>query len=161
MKKYFVEIIPVEGEIKDGVDVIFNIGSDVVHRNIKVDSTSVYDSNGKLLFDKECTIRVKLVLCSRDIKKGDEIYSDFDKSPLGKSGVDAQGFNFKIIGEISPEATWVKKGMEFDRNEIQPHYLFGGSTWRQWPDDTDESYWLEDNRPCMVKIKCTNCKTFH
>lgn len=43
-------------QIKNGDSVKFNESSTVVHHNISVDETSVYSSDGKLLFDKDGAI---------------------------------------------------------------------------------------------------------
>jgi hypothetical protein len=78
--------------------------------------------------------KIKLFLCSRDIKVGDKAYSDVLKDNIERIvvpsiqealelgsiptlTVGAEGY--KIIGEISPDAKWVKEGDEFDENEIK------------------------------------------
>jgi ribosomal protein L14 len=47
-------------QIKNGDSVKFNESSTVVHHNISIDETSVYSSDGKLLFDKEGTVKVNV-----------------------------------------------------------------------------------------------------
>lgn len=51
-------ILVSDEEIKSGDSVLFNISSTAIHKNVKVNYTSVYDKKGKLLFDKEGTIKV-------------------------------------------------------------------------------------------------------
>lgn len=58
IKEKIEKLISQHLEIKNGDSVKFNEGSTVVHHNISVDETSVYSSDGKLLFDKEGTIKV-------------------------------------------------------------------------------------------------------
>jgi hypothetical protein len=92
MKKYFATHIPEEDE---------NKSDDIIH--------------------------VKLHLCSRDIKIGDKglvskeishkstmpILDAYELQALKEYGA------YKIIGEISPEATWVREGDEFDEDEVR------------------------------------------
>lgn len=116
--KYFAIRLPVEGEIKEGEKYFHpTMGLIVCGKN----STK----NGKL---------AKLFLCSRDIQIGDKVLSTKHeyKEPklviednedlkaevpcIHKSIIDK--YNFKVIGEISPEATWVKEGDEFEENDV-------------------------------------------
>lgn len=117
MKKYFVKYLPVEGEINDGDYWIRNgiVSNEIVAHGIC-----------------DCK-RVKLFLCSRDIQVGDECYHtkylNLGKWALKEGGiqdcVDWHGENvdeshlFKVLGEISPEAIWVKEGDEFEEDDIQ------------------------------------------
>jgi len=105
MKKYFAKYLPVEGEIKDDDMSQYN--------NI----TGIH--SGWAEHCKGLARRVKLFLCSRDIEPGDKVYSDFDNGYLGIAKKKSEGFNFKMIGEISPEATWVKEGDEFDEEDVK------------------------------------------
>lgn len=82
-------------------------------------------------------IKAKLFLCSRDIQVGDKYFhDDFYPYPVGdiadtntkvmnahmmvsNEGEDYEGdWSYKVVGEISPEATWVKEGDEFDEDEV-------------------------------------------
>ena len=79
--------------------------------------------------------KVKLFLCSRDIKVGDKYSVDGDvfleayKVDIKTFEIIQKGFQkgivsssevpFKVIGEISPEATFVKEGDEFDEDDIE------------------------------------------
>lgn len=133
MKKYFVDWCQVEGEIENGDSVKFNATSDVEH-NITVDETSIYNSKGKLLYDKKGTLRVKLCLCSKeDFEVGDIVQPlDYCLKPTTIVEKDYTGvWNcangdwyesheiMRIIGIISPDATNVKQGDEFDENQIR------------------------------------------
>lgn len=85
----------------------------------------------------------KLFLCSRDIQVGDKVNNDrrniigaeitsFDsnKTTLMLKGGNlkykfdtaANAECFKVIGEISPDATWVTEWMEFDEEDIDIIY---------------------------------------
>jgi len=65
-----------------------------------------------------------LFLCSRDIQAGDEVQSKLgtlDGKVEHKFQLEEalkEDVWFKVIGEISPEAIWVKEGDEFDEDEI-------------------------------------------
>ena len=72
---------------------------------------------------------VKLFLCSRDIQVGDIVQTEGieerevkfiakDGTLFFTNGDDCNPeFCFKVIGEISLEATWVKEGDEFDEDD--------------------------------------------
>jgi len=127
-KPYFAKHLPVEEEIKEG-DITTNCHGDF----FKADNGTVY------FLSKELK-KYKLFLCSRDIQVGDTLK---ECMPDGKEykvhhfetvlpcgvfvmepwpsdnevwihATDA----FKVVGEISPEATWVKEGDQFEENEI-------------------------------------------
>lgn len=129
-KSYFAKYLPVEGEIKHGM--LYHNGVDV---NVRT-SSNPNDDEIYLKYKK-----VKFFLCSRDIQVGDKLQiqqyngdpnwcatfnkEDFeghfvcnfidvhDNSEFGVLAKDA----IKVIGEISPDATWVKEGDEFDEDE--------------------------------------------
>lgn len=130
MKKYFAKYLPVEGER--------NIGDTVIHPgNPPVEVT---ESNRELLCE-DCK-RVKLFLCSRDMKPDDEVINIGGYASLNHKGIYVSDSDLgdtcyirtslgaeqcikshwvKVIGEISPEATWVKEGDEFDEEEVKQH----------------------------------------
>lgn len=63
----------------------------------------------------------KLFLCSRDIQIGDKYritggFAD-DIEFEFKEGQPKRNSAFKIIGEVSKDATWVKEGDEFDEED--------------------------------------------
>jgi hypothetical protein len=99
----------------------------------------------------------KLILCSRDIQAGDEIWNDFSKSfvEIGQEYIDTMTTlkaetSFKKIGEVSPDAKWVKEGMEFDEEDLYYQGGFQGTI----PDN-----YKEVNG--MIEVKCPYCGTFH
>lgn len=130
MKPYFAKYLSVEGEIKEN-DLLINPAGTYEYYRKSLDITgSIYNGCKK----------VKLFLCSRDIQVGDmvqEIFYDgtlskmysFGKLPNindlvilynGKLHHQTRIENIiKVIGEISPEATWVKEGDEFTEDEIK------------------------------------------
>lgn len=78
--------------------------------------------------------RAVLCLCSRDIQVGNEIQNDkWEKAVcdgIGDGNIwyhigeehgvySGQKYWFKVIGEISSEATWVKEGDEFEGENVK------------------------------------------
>lgn len=165
--KYFAKYLPVEGEIKKGdyyrshaidAEGIYKAGEDDKYGNGNKLPTQASEGRYKT--------KVKLFLCSRDIQVGDEFttnqglgYKEFktgkveriegkkiwmegesvyyDLDPL----IEVENW-FKVIGEISPEAIWVKEGDEFESDQIEKGY----NSWT-----TGQQY----------RIKCSTCNTFH
>jgi hypothetical protein len=135
MKPYFANWLPVEGEIKIGdkyINTVFKLtppyrkggscyaghvtcGNYLVETR-KENQTGTFTFSGRDKYKK----RVKLFLCSRDIKVGDKYLTAPDYSKERTCEDTSYSFDncLKIIGEISPEATWVKDGDEFDENEV-------------------------------------------
>lgn len=151
-KLYFAKHLPVEGEIKEGDHYLFNNNNDIATKDVI----------NEIKLHSEGYTRAKLFLCSRDIKVGDKVQGTI----LTGDNVyvtDEQGYNlkenihnislkeaqimdaFKVIGEISPEAIWVKEGDEFNITEFRDR-LIG------W------SYNKEVNR---IEIRCSQCGHFH
>jgi hypothetical protein len=108
-KPYFTKYLAVPGKLKEGERGIS------INNAIYTHYAHLGDDYGKPM---------KLFLCSRDVQVGDEV-TCIDPSSIN-FGKKAKHFEFgdtvnwvNVIGEISPEATWVTEGMEFDENELQ------------------------------------------
>lgn len=163
MKQYFAKYLPIEGEIEVG-DYI-NILEGRIHK--------LSQNEVPFPFSK----KHKLFLCSRDIQVGDkniqfihshgeievieEVISQQQLTFIKNLSTIPGNKAFKVIGEISPDATWVKEGDEFDEKQVM---------WQARDNDGQiECYedWgirkvLRDNYGYyVVAIKCSNCKTFH
>ena len=104
-----------------------------------------------------------LFLCSRDIQVGDKVkyqyhfegqaryadgivksipekHEDYVTYHLDIEGVDTPSLGigtFKVIGEVSPNAIWVKEGMEFEEEDVDIFSIL------------------------YIKFKCPTCNTFH
>jgi len=118
MKKYFAKYLPVEGEIRKGLLVRNNLDGLI--------GECMREPSKEEIRDKEYSL-VKLFLCSRDIQVGDKCKFVSEDGRVFNSlleGEDNINFvdRFKVIGEISPNATWVKEGDEFDENQLQIKY---------------------------------------
>lgn len=149
--KYFAKYLPVEGEV--------NIGDNFI-------DTGVMNLIGKRANkhgDYSGYQKVKLFLCSRDIQVGDTVkallvdkfgYKDYLITDKDSAELSIEMGDFKVIGEISPEATWVKEGDEFDRTEARQYINLSGMwLYRAWNKD------LKGHVP-IIKIKCPCCNTF-
>lgn len=142
---YFTKYIPVEGEIKEGYVLYDNnihhtgrtsITPDTtiwLRRNTSLESDAIFDRNSEIEVYKSDCKKVKLMLCSRDIQVGDEIFVDVNGGEyhrvidIVEDSIDCESFNgisnetfkreqcCKVIGEISSEAlSYVKEGQEFE-----------------------------------------------
>lgn len=166
MKPYFAKLIVVEGEIKEGdslfITTLKDYKDNTEHRAfIQEASTTLLEniSNSKVMNPQ----KVKLFLCSRDIQVGDKVTYKSHAGNWFKGTVavttnsytameedrdpdSTDGFYmtyetkdvYKIIGEISPKATWVKEGHEFDDSEVAimmdewvPYNCIPEDTWRE------------------------------
>lgn len=129
MKPFFAKYIPVEGEIKpkDFYSQSYQEG--------QIGQANEGDYLDGAYKDKQ---KVKLFLCSRNIQVGDIIKwaSPLEKSGyatsipipneselrLAKSNMQEYRY-FKVIGEISLSATWIKEGDKFAEDEMQHNHI--------------------------------------
>ena len=154
-KLYFAKFLAVEGEIKEG-DIILQ------YQHNKGKYRRGIASSGKYINGER---KVKLFLCSRDIQAGDTVtdgkgnYNRVDNNPniTGLEIASRQGW-FKVIGEISPDAIWVKDGDEFDRNDFE----------MRWTNSKGENSLTmadvntEETSPRLVAyFQCPTCKHYH
>lgn len=180
--KYFSKYLKVEGKATVNGCNQCEIG-DVI--KIREDS---YRYLGNNEFEK-----VKLFLCSIHKEIGDKItqdgikYTEWCKSHEGLE--DALDTYFKVIGEISKEAIWIKEGEEFDEEDIKiigDRYYSTNSS--QLTNEEVANIAKKENKevfkveyehgdrdehsrtiytiiywryPTCIKIKCATCKTFH
>lgn len=133
-KLYFAKYLPVEGEIQEGDSFITPSGA--ICNEYKLAIKGIHK-------------KFKFFLCSRDIRVGDKV--KFQLVPNKTPWVDGEviwqeadtteikldtettvittpdHFCFKVMGEISPKATWVKEGDEFDEYKEDITLFKGGS----------------------------------
>lgn len=153
MKKYFAKYLPVEGEIKEGDRWWVKTLPQVYP--LPADKSTLDYWNTQFGNQKDFS-KVNLFLCSRDIRVGDKvIYKSHIESHWFKGTVavytnsytafeedrdndgDKESFYinydskdvYKIVGEISPEASWVKEGDEFDEGEVKIYERKDFSHW--------------------------------
>lgn len=182
MKKYQAKFLPVEGDIE--------IGDYYMWRGFPTkDEWTITRFTGANPFPVEADKdhkKVKLFICSKDIRIGDKfnsangtgfiairvesdkiyskggLYSDVEEVAHDKT------YCHKVIGVKSDDADWVKNGDEFDKGEIayrwseedQPDtfvYI------HEWVDFLKEKGYekIPDYLKCSeVSIQCPHCKTF-
>lgn len=161
MKEFFAKYLPVPGEIKESDRAFWNVQTNRVFAP-SLDEKNI--GNWKSLLRKVRTAQhrpVKLFLCTRNIQvgdevmdinsnqtfivgniKGDEVYDKKDNWVRLKKNC------IKVIGEISPKATWVTEGDEFDKNEIN---IVGENIWGEW--QPIYMYKAKDNFKIYCEIK--------
>lgn len=142
MKKYFAKYLPVERE------------------KVKLPTFNPEHPNQY----SELPVK-KLFLCSRDIEWNENAKYWHLKNQHFLTGILGIGEDSKevhhdkgwskseevimALGEISPDAIWVKEGDEFDEDEVKESYIITN-------DKRSSSYNLH-----WYRIKCPTCKTFH
>lgn len=154
---YFTKYLPVEGEIKKGDKLIDNRMP-----NIGI-VEALTDNEGKRLYENG-SVKYKLFLCSRDIQVDDKVMCNYvggkerewtvvAKADKSRSNIHIKAAlqlkAYKVIGEISSDATWVKEGDEFEEEQqikISKRY---------YTSITDKTGYVE------VEINCPTCNTFH
>lgn len=180
--KYFTKYLPVEGEIEEG-DFLIEINTKVPLTYIKEDMFKNDGGNELILpnwkerfkFQKQ-----KLVLCSRDIQVGDSVFTDdpfwpqnitFTYEQVNKEMNEPdKSRTFKVIGEVSPNAIWVKEGMEFSDEDVRrkvlsfDHYEYMYESYT-YPIDCKIDLCMKDKAhpdiDAGVIFKCPTCSTFH
>lgn len=184
MKPYFARYLPVEGEIKDKALVLDKDRNKIGHITYPDNADGIYEveyldgtSGGCDHFEL-----VKLFLCSRDIQVGDRIWNqhsgygkvmeiDEENQYLGvKYDIEdwecEEDFKYiiEVIGEISPEAIWVKEGDEFDESQINKQFYNDSGVSSPWQDEIELGYiaWEDiDLKYKRIQIQCPTCKKFH
>lgn len=120
MNKLFAKYIPVPGEIKAGDMALKpsfkwegHFGQSLVEPPYIEEVDEDEDISTMKL--------VKLFLCSKDIHSGDRFYTKVGSEE--ETWVDTYREPtdewFKVLGEVSPKAIWVKPDMEFEEDDIQ------------------------------------------
>lgn len=169
MSKYFAKYLPVEGKVKPKDKFKHGING----RYLAIASDG-WNEQSKIFFPEY--FKVKLFLCSRDIKVGDKfkspLYPDKEYECLEKPDPTPQGVypdkcyytknrlwfqwipyseGYKVIGLISKQAVWVTEGMEFDESDLR--MLIKGNTtdWEFDPTYPTEKYPLKH---ILVKGPC-------
>lgn len=172
MKEYFAKYLPVEGEIKREIGGMKIFDSKGIIQHIAEDVQLELLPN----LNKICK-KAKLFLCSKNITFGNNnirweqspyTFSSWSRDKDNKKinlftevkgrRIDISSLEsecFKIIGEISPEATWVKEGDEFEEKDIK---IVGENTWGEL--HPLSSYKSTDTPKIYCEIKGL-CDHFH
>ncbi len=175
MIRFFTKYLPVDGIITKGD--YFLMGENKRVTLCEADKDAEY-------FTKEGYQKVKLFLCSDDIQVGDNVflengYNYFSKAidkinnsdrdiiletmpENRKSGTIDYREMVKVLGEVSPDAIWIKNDMEFDKTDVQRYVIANDSLPvlpLAWGDELKSRH--PDQYRDAYKFKCGNCKTFH
>lgn len=197
MSTYFAKFLPVEGEIKEGdycYDKYFGFGKAIMdgelcfHIPREGNIGSITTPISRNLDDKR---PYKLFLCSRDIQSGDKAYQEFGDKTISEEYDFPKVFDnwtwayknsvpnhtvhidnlFKVIGEISKDAIWVKEGDELNEEQIEEWYWhltqncyaisvkFGEELFNKSHNSFENN--KEVFKRGVFKIKCPTCKNFH
>lgn len=191
MKKYFCKFLPVEGEIKEAKSPHVNDGDFYIDREGKIyrngwkgisPPVDIFKFKKAKLFlcsrdiqvgdkvrsfnypeqeEREViNLRVSKKMVGKDTHS--EIYHLADIQYPNEIGTAAVSQFFKVIGEISPDATWVQEGDEFDEDEVQecigqPHSKQAIPVIEPW-----KSKILKDKPECFIVFKIKGqCGHFH
>lgn len=170
MSKYFAKYLPVEGEAKEG-DIYSCDQNQLVN----------WEGREKVFHRHTNKTKLKLFLCSRDILVEDDVIYQKDYSKQKLSSINKQGLCsfrmdftddldthklsdlFKVIGEISPKASWVKEGDEFEEAQLQAVAAYKGNIndFTSYILESVESFIPYIPYKKIIQIKCPTCKTFH
>lgn len=164
MKEYFTIILPVEGEIKNSWLLV----DGVMCKYRDEDDTHIYMThpNGHTWArpKKDARTRYTLMLCTNNIEIGEE-YQDKEGNVYVRDEDDIydelQKMGFKVIGQISSNATWVTESDEFDVDELA--YLMGSPPEHPWyfKFSTIKVWDIEGMKKYPIAVRCSNCKSFH
>ena len=180
-KLYFAKYLPVEGEIKEN-DTFLEHGISYRLLSKRKDDWVICTRNLEKQFADVCKDpkKSKLFLCSRDIQVGDKVIDSTDgKEYEVKEGLLSPEM-VKVIGEISPDATWVKEGDEFDKEQLgmEIWYKYGDTGWAigkhgGWMNKPEELIGtnifagdpphgeIKSIDRIFIYIKCPTCGNFH
>lgn len=144
MIKYFTKYLPVEGEINEGDHVIDpriapKDGLDYIKEdnfiNAMGEDVILPDWKTRFNFQKQ-----KLFVCSKDIQVGDKLTCADGNTSIIETESQlkflAPDIWFKVVGEISSEATWVLEEDQFNDDEIKQKEEF--YTWENDYIDEDK-----------------------
>jgi hypothetical protein len=190
--KYFASFLRADGEMEPGGFAMgnnmsyakqiqrfgFYDGSDENYKEKNKDVEMIFWKGGGHTPKMNCKKAILYIL-THEIDVGDEylvedisgnisswtcIRKEQDKIYYGDITYDTQGF--KIIGEVSPNATWVRAGDRF--NEDQLNFLYKHRSFRDEDFSSTEPYktsdWKKGEKEkytCIVEIECPTCKRYH
>lgn len=152
---YFAKYLPIEGEMKKG-DKFVRSKDDIctfikwlpeesseAYPKVSLIQNSWAEEEGVHKYFGQNIKPHKLFLCSKDIQVGHNVwfegqeYKNASRALVESAPLDT----FKVIGEISSMATWVKEGDKFNESQLSKEtwyeYGNGASGCRHWmkPED--------------------------
>lgn len=116
---------------------------------------------GKLYIVTQDYSTTDLVVYKDNLYEFDTVLSFTKYHTWTDHGVAKKQDFFKVIGEISPKASWVKDGDSFEEDEIQLVRIC-----HDYDGNQGYCFHCERSKECgsqdfKVLIKCSNCKYFH
>ena len=172
MKKYFAKYLPIISEDRKPFS---DTSREWAPMDIALDGEGQH-SVIQIFNGKTYTRKAQLFLCSYDVQIGD-IFKFFgsDSNMFERRWEEryreTENNPFKIIAEISPEASWVNEADEFDEDEVQ---------FIVFPDEEEKEDWVKETGSNKVmlhyysslvpsnskfiidaQIKNPTCKHFH
>ena len=163
MKKYYTKYIESDKPLKNGDSFVYvNDMNRVVQHDFRYSG---------MIIDMNYLQRMELAICDYVIKAGDKLrcykpdrlewvdvefiedvsgvvdggmhYTYRVKFPDGQIGVSLKKNFLKVIGIVSPEATWVKAGDEFNEED-----LFANGCGHNWNDIPTNLWRFQIKGPC-------------
>lgn len=186
--KYFTKYLPVEGEIKEGDTALNNHGNPFTV-TIAYSKEQVLALNNNPHFKKVklflCSRDIQLgdivfnkyyseyqwpagkilntnseVMDAGMLSGGEPDHTTDYKYPEGEWEYHHQ--TYKVIGEVSPNAIWVKEGMEFENEELIVHVdEYNRFTIPVWLAHLRFVGGKDKEKPYTIQFKCFTCNTFH
>lgn len=175
MKTFFVKYLPVQDEViidnleKNQLLVGFHHRDKYDERfyfSRKASEASVYSDRGFEFTPKQI---LKLFLCSKDLNIGDEFYNNLGvKTDHLFDQEDIEG-HFKVIGEISPDAIWLKEGDELNEDDWTIFWTYfdeEGGLYECNPkilsyEEKEFKLQYGYKPDYIIRVKCDKCNTFH
>lgn len=110
--KYFAKYLPAEGEIKEGDTIKDLVSGDI----------GIVKKWEKHINEQDDYKKVKLFLCTHDMEgviggDGTKVYLPHD--PKHKN----EEKPFRVLGEISKNALWVKENDEFSEEKVKHNHI--------------------------------------
>lgn len=181
MKQYFAKYLPIEGRPEEGDWVLSshkdpNLGPGLYHLIGK--EWEEYKRDSKWYPGK----KAELFLCDKNMQIGDKViherewkgtitnsnYNDQPEVEVEWSGAEkttacsrtSLKYLYKSIGHISPDATWIKDGDEFDEDEIKWICDWGADTMisiaelRQYAKNDEQMFKFPNGGSYAIKGPC-------
>lgn len=151
MVKYFAKFRAVNEEMKEG-DLVREPNGKVYRLGEFGEDTGfsyLYNLDGSFYDASDMFEKVKLFICTRQFRVGERIWKDLPDGSVNQlvskfslKQVIKNGW-YKVIGEVSPEATWVKEGDKFDAED-----LFANGCGHNWNDIPTNIWKFKIKGPC-------------
>jgi hypothetical protein len=172
-KPYFAKFIPIDGQVKEGdMYQLLSVGLRGMEGYPKWGNPKKFvgDNHDKLsrLTPPGHIRKVKLFLCSRDIQVGDNVKERLttgewmDWHVYNENDLDYDN-QIKILGEISPNATWVGEDRMFTAEEVRfvHRSKVTGEPLTMNPLWEIDSVADRMRKEFYIAVKCPNCNQFH